>query len=58
MMGMLWIGTFLLPQDGFEKAPTTAPCRFVNQLDTGQTVYVERGYEGQAVLWIPAAFIT
>ena len=41
LLGMLWIGAELLPRDGFQKAPTTAPCWFVNQLDTGKTVYVE-----------------
>ena len=41
---MLWTGYVFLPQDGFKEAPATAPCRFVNQLDTGQTVDVERGY--------------
>jgi len=34
LKGMLWIGSRLLPQDGSRKAPTTALCRFVNQLDT------------------------
>ena len=47
MLGMLWIGPNHLPQDGFGEAPTTAPCRFVNQLDTGRTVDVERGYKGK-----------
>ena len=33
--------------DGSRKAPTTALCRFVNQLDTAQTVYVEQGYNAK-----------
>ena len=44
---MLWIGSFLLPQDGFPKTPTTALYRIVNQLDTAQTVYMERGYKSK-----------
>ena len=45
MLGMLWIGLVHLPEDGLQEDPTTAPCRSVNQLDTGQTVYLERGYK-------------
>ena len=33
---MLWIGSILLPQDGFNKAPTTALYSIVNQLDTAR----------------------
>ena len=33
---MLWIGLVLLPQDGFRKAPTTALCSIVDQLDTAR----------------------
>ena len=49
---MLWIGIFLLPLDGFKKAPTTVSLQFVNQLDTAQTVYVERGYKCNESLWV------
>ena len=45
MLWMLWIGFVYLPHDGFQEDPTTAPCRFVNQLDTGLSVYLERGYK-------------
>ena len=31
---ILWIGLRLLPPDGFRKAPTTALCIIVDQLDT------------------------
>jgi hypothetical protein len=31
---ILWIGVTLLPLDGFGKAPTTALCIIVDQLDT------------------------
>ena len=31
---ILWIGLRLLPLDGFRKAPTTALCIIVDQLDT------------------------
>jgi hypothetical protein len=34
MQRMLWIGACRLPQDGSRKAPDTALCGFVNQLDT------------------------
>ena len=33
---MLWIGIFLLPQDGSRKAPTTVLYSIVNQLDTAR----------------------
>ena len=33
---MLWIGYHLLPHDGFGKAPTTALCSIVDQLDTAR----------------------
>ena len=33
---MLWIGIWVLPHDGFRKAPTTALCSIVNQLDTAR----------------------
>ena len=44
---MLWIGALFLPQDGLQEAPTTGPCRVVDQLDTAQTVDLERGYKGK-----------
>ena len=44
---MLWIGLYHLPQDGLKEDPTTAPCRIVDQLDTAQTVDLERGYKGK-----------
>ena len=36
LLGMLWIGYFFLPHDGLRKAPTTALCAFVDQLDTAR----------------------
>ena len=38
---------FSYRMDGSLEAPTTALCRFVNQLDTAQTVYVEQGYNAK-----------
>jgi hypothetical protein len=34
LLRILWIGANLLPLDGFGKAPTTALCSIVDQLDT------------------------
>ena len=36
MQGMLWIGFITYRMDGSCEAPTTALCRFVNQLDTAR----------------------
>ena len=46
---MLWIGTILLPRRWFSKGSNhSVLCSFVNQLNTAQTVYIERGYKSKA----------
>ena len=36
LLGMLWIGSHHVPQDGLKEAPTTVLCSIVNQLDTAR----------------------
>jgi transposase len=48
---MLWIGLFLLPQDGSQKVPTTALCSFVNQLNTARR-FMWNKVTRQSVLWV------
>jgi transposase len=48
---MLWIGFTALPQDGFRKVPTTALCRFVNQLNTASR-FIWNKVTKQSALWM------